>query len=100
LKVVTETRGVRSESVRGVVLDYAFDPGAEGQFEALLRAWCGWAAARGIDTLSVFTSPASPGVEVLTTLAREVERYNMWTPGIPVPEGEANKGLYVDPIYF
>ena len=100
LKVVTETNGARSESVRALVLDYAFAPGAEDEFEALLRAWCGWTAARGIDTLSIFTSRASPGVDRLRALAREVERYNMWTPGIAVPEGEADRGLYVDPVYF
>jgi hypothetical protein len=100
LRVVSQTHGVRSDSVRGVVLDYAFSPGAEDEFEALLRAWCGWLAERGMDRLSIVTSPASPGVEMLKALAREVEPYNMWTPGIAVPDGAAERGLYVDPVYF
>lgn len=100
LRVVTETRGVRTVSVRAVVLDYAFEPGAEDQFEGLLRAWCGWLAPRGIDTLSIFTSPASPGAALLTALTRETEGFFMWTPGIEVPEGADTRGLYVDAVYF
>ena len=30
----------------------------------------------------------------------EVEPYNMWTPGVPVPVGADARGVYVDPIYF
>ena len=30
------------------------------EFEALLRAWCGVLTARGMDRLSIFTSPSSP----------------------------------------
>ena len=82
IRVVTVTNGKRTESLRGLVLDYAFMPGAEREFEALIRAWCGSIQKRGMDTLSIFTSPASPGVETLRALAREVEPYNMWTPGI------------------
>jgi hypothetical protein len=97
---VSETNGVRSESVRGVVLDYAFRPGAEREFEALLRAWCGAIRQSGMDTLSIFTSPSSAGVEILRSLAREVEPFNMWTPGIAEPPDSRDHGLYVDPIYF
>ncbi|HEX7946941.1 MAG TPA: hypothetical protein VF495_19910, partial [Phenylobacterium sp.] len=100
LRVVTERGGVQTHSDPGLVLDYAFAPGAEGAFESLLRAWCGWLAARGIDRLSIFTSPHGPGAALLTSLADEVEPYNMWTPGIRVPEGAEARGLYVDPIYF
>ena len=85
LRVVSETKGVRTESLRGVVLDYAFRPLSEGEFEALLRAWCGWIQERSMDTLSMFTSPSSPGVELLRSLAYEVEPFNMWTPGIAEP---------------
>lgn len=100
LRVVTERGGVQTHSDPGLVLDYAFAPGAEGAFESLLRAWCGWLADRGIDRLSIFTSPHGPGAALLTSLADEVEPYNMWTPGIRVPEGAEARGLYVDPIYF
>ncbi|MGC1189412.1 MAG: hypothetical protein WA861_02435 [Candidatus Binatus sp.] len=100
LRVVSETNGVRTESLRGLVLDYAFRPGAEREFEALLRAWCRSCHARGIDTLSIFTSPSSPGVETLRSLAREIEPFNMWSPGVAEPPDSPSRGLYVDPIYF
>ena len=100
LRVVTERDGVQTRSDPGLVLDYAFAPGAEAPFEGLLRAWCGWLWARGLDRLSLFTSPRGPGADLLTALADQVEPYNMWTPGVPVPEGAERRGLYVDPIYF
>ena len=100
LRLVTQRRGERGVSEPGVVMDYGFEPGAEAALEALLRAWCGWLADRGMDRLSIFTSPASHGWELITALASEVEAFNMWTPGIDVPPNGGQKGLYVDPIYF
>ena len=100
MRVVTERGGVQTHSDPGLVLDYAFAPGAEAAFEGLLRAWCGWLAARGMDQLTIFTSPQGPGADLLTSLADEVEPYNMWSPGIPVPDGAETRGLYVDPVHF
>ena len=100
LRTVTQRDGAQSVSQAGVVLDYAFAPGAESAFEALVRAWCAWLAERGMDRLSIFTSPASPGADQITSLATEVLAFNMWTPGIPVPTDAAGRGLYVDPVYF
>jgi len=100
LRVITETNGKRKESVPGVVLDYAFTPAGEKDFEMLLRSWCGALASRGMDRLSVFSSRNSPGVDVLRGLASEVEEFFMWTPGIAVPADAAARGLYVDPVYF
>lgn len=100
LRTVTETRGVRTQSVRGVVLDYAFESGAEDEFEALLRAWCGHLAAQSMDTLSIFTSPASAGAAKLAALGREMEGFFMWSPGIHEPADADQRGLYVDAIYF
>lgn len=100
LRVVTERGGVETRADPGLVLDYGFAPGAEAAFKGLLRAWCGWLAARGLDRLTIFTSPNGAGGELLRSLADEVEPYNMWTPGIPVPEGAADRGLYVDAVYF
>ena len=100
LRVVTETDGRRTESVRGVVLDYAFAPGGEKDFEKLLRGWCAVLTACGMDRLSVFSSRNSPGVEVLRGLASEVEEFFMWSPGLAVPDGAEARGLYVDPVYF
>lgn len=100
MRAVTERDGVRTHSDPGLVLDYAMAPGAEAAFQGLIRAWCGWLAAQGLDRLSLFTSPNGPASALLTALADEVEPYNMWTPGIPVPGGAEARGLYVDPVHF
>jgi hypothetical protein len=100
LRVVTERDGVQTHSDPGLALDYALAPGAEAAFKGLVRAWCGWLAAQGMDRLTIFTSPQGPASDLLRSLADEVEPYNMWTPGVPVPDGAARRGLYVDPIYF
>jgi len=100
MRLVTETGGARSVSVSAVTLDYAFEPAGEAAFEGLLRGWCGELAPAGMDTLAIFTSPGSRGTELLGRLARTVEGYFMWTPGIEVPEGAATRGLYTDAVYF
>jgi hypothetical protein len=100
LKTSTETNGKRTVTVPAVVLDYACAPGAETELEALLRAWCGWLAPRGMDTLVIYTSPASLGTARLRGLARATGEFFMWTPGIPVPPGAEARGLYVDAVYF
>ncbi|MHB8528949.1 MAG: hypothetical protein ACYC8V_05470, partial [Caulobacteraceae bacterium] len=100
LRLVTAREGEEKVSEPGVLLDYGFAPGSEREFEALLRAWCGWLAQQGMDRLSIFTSPASRGAGLITALASEVEAFNLWTPGIPVPPGAASRALYIDPIYF
>ena len=100
LRIVTERGGVQTHADPGLVLDYALAPGAEGAFEWLLRAWCGWLSERGMDRLTIFTSPNGPAADLLTSLADEIEPYNMWTPGLPVPPAAETRGLYVDPIYF
>jgi hypothetical protein len=100
LKTVSETAGVRHETLPGVVLDYACEAGAEAELEGLLRAWCGDLAGRGLDTLVLYTSPASPAAALLTGLARDVGDFLMWTPGVPVPPGAARRGLYTDAVYF
>jgi hypothetical protein len=99
-RVVTTTAAIRTVSVAAVALDYAFDPGAEAELEALLRAWCAWLAPKGMDTLVTYTSPASPGTDLLTELARTTERFFMWTPGIEAPPDAERRGLYTDAVYF
>lgn len=100
LKVVRESDGVRSESRPALVVDYGFLPGGEHEFESLLRGWCGWAKERGLDTLSIFSSDESPGYPLLRALARDVEPFFVWTPGIEEPAGASKRGIYVDPVYF
>jgi hypothetical protein len=100
VRFIIESKGSRVESRRGLALDWGFLPGAEDEFEALLRAQCGWLASRGLDRLSVFTSEASAGYERVRAMASELERYVVISFGIPEPPGAATHGLYVDPIYF
>jgi len=100
MKTVTQVGGVQRVSVPAVVMDYAFAPGAEAEFEALLGAWCGALVPKAIDTLVIYTSPASPGSALITRLARAVGDFICWTPGIPVPEGAGQRGLYTDAAYF
>jgi hypothetical protein len=100
VRFIIESKGNRIESRRGLALDWGFLPGAENEFEALLRAQCGWLRDRGLDRLSVFTSEASAGYDSVRALASELERYVVISFGIPEPPGAASRGLYVDPIYF
>jgi hypothetical protein len=100
VRFIIESNGERVESRRGLALDWGFVRGAEDEFEALLRAQCGWLANRGLDRLSLFTSEASAGYERVRALASELERYVVISFGIPEPPNAASRGLYVDPIYF
>jgi hypothetical protein len=100
VNVIIETPTGRTESRRGLVLDYGFAVDGEGDLERLLRAWCGWLAQRGFDTLSIFTSQGSAGRERILGLASQVDEFDVWTPGSPVPEGAENRGLCVDQVYF
>jgi hypothetical protein len=100
MTTVTLVGGAQTVSLPAVVMDYAFAPGAEAEFEALLGAWCGALVPKGIDTLVIYASPASPGSALITRLGRAVGDFINWTPGISVPEGAGQRGLYTDAAYF
>ncbi len=99
LRVAREEKGRQAETVRATVLDYGFLPGAEDDFERLLRAWCGWLFEHGTTELATLTSEASPNYPVVSRLAAQMDAYD-FRMGAPEPEGAAKRGLYVDPIYF
>jgi L-amino acid N-acyltransferase YncA len=82
------------------VLDYAFLPGAEPQFLALLAAWCGWLSGRGMTALGLFTSEGRRAYELLMPLAPRVDAMDFWTPGIPEPPDARAHGLYADAVYY
>jgi hypothetical protein len=106
IRVITEKNGQRVESRRGVVLDYGFVPSDDGggvgeaELSALLCGWCARLEKRGMDTLTVFSSPASPGYQTIRALAKQTEAFYAWTPGIAVPQRLPEAGMYVDAIYF
>ncbi|MGO9449545.1 MAG: hypothetical protein ACLQDV_00660 [Candidatus Binataceae bacterium] len=100
IRYLIESSGERTESRRGLVLDYGFLPGAEDEFEALLHGWCGWLADRGSDLLSIFTSEKSPGYETLRKLSGEMEAIALFTPGVAEPPDASQRGFYIDAIYF
>ena len=100
IRVVTESNGQRQAARHGLVLDYGYLPGAEAELEQLLRAWCGWLADHGHSHLSIFTSEGSRGYPVIQKLAEHLERFDLWTPPIPEPEGAARNGIYIDQVYF
>ena len=99
LRVLRETPEGREESMRALVIDTGFAPGAEAELVALLRAWCGTLAGRGFTHLSLFTSPGSLGYEALLPLAARVEPYH-FNIGLPEPPDVSARGLYVDHLYF
>jgi hypothetical protein len=99
IRILREAQNGREESVRALVIDTGFAPGAEAELVALLRAWCGTLAGRGFTHLSLFTSPGSLGYEALLPLAARVEPYR-FNIGLPEPPDVSARGLYVDHLYF
>lgn len=85
---------------QGVVLDHGVLPGAEEHLAALIRARCGALADEGLDTMSMFTSSASPGHRVLTRFPHDVSHFELIVTGLTEPPDLSARGLHVDPVYF
>jgi hypothetical protein len=100
IRLITESAGNTTITRRDLVADYCWVPGAEDEFEALVRHWCGHAAARGAHELAIFTSQSSPGFELLRTLAQTTEDFVFWLNGVPEPADARSRGVYTDPFYF
>jgi len=99
LRVTTERGDSRHEVVRASTLDHAFVPGAEKEFERLIRSSCARLLKQGSTELSIITSEPSPGYALLRSLAFEAEPFD-FKMSIPEPPDASAKGLYVDAIYF
>ena len=54
-----------------------FLPGAEGEFESLLRGWCEWLAERGTTELAIYTSEGARNHDVVTKLASQIDMYDL-----------------------
>ena len=100
IRVIVDSNGSRAESRRGLVLDYGFLEHAEDELERLLSAWCAWLSRRRLETLAIFTSGRSAGYACLDTLASDIHAFDLWTPGIRPAPNAAERGLYVDQVYF
>ena len=96
---ILERGDAREESRRATVLDWGFAPGGLASLERLLRAACGELAGRGITQLSVFASTASPAAPLLRTLAESIVEIEFQCL-LPEPSDSAERGVYVDPVYY
>jgi hypothetical protein len=78
------------------------DWGARGDAADLVTALHA-AVRRSVDSgathLSLFASPSSAFYAVLAERATEIDRYRFWC-RIPEPEDAANRGVYVDSLWF
>jgi hypothetical protein len=98
--VVRERNGEEWRSRRATALDHGFVQGAEDAYRALLRRSCADLSRRGVTELAVFTSAGSATYPVLTDLAKDLEPFDFWSFTIDEPDGAAERGFYVDPVYF
>lgn len=95
-----EKDGRLRETTRGLVLDFGFDGDAGlDELKRLLRHTCAAARDAGMNQLSIFSSPPSPGADCIQELAQGVVPYE-FAFGEPEPPDLAERGAYVDPIYF
>ena len=80
-------------------LDYGCLPGHEDELIALLRSWCRVLSERGIERLSIFTSPPARLHDVVRPMLQDAEELALWTPGIEEPSA-SRYGVYVDHVYY
>jgi hypothetical protein len=101
VRIRTEAdRTTTTRSRRALVLDHGFVPGAEDEYERLLRLAAARAGAAGYDHLSIFTTDPSPTSPILRRLADTIEPYDVVVPFVEEPKGLAERGVYVDQAYF
>ena len=81
------------------ILDWALDPDHPEALEESLRAACTRAMRSGITHLFAFCGPPAPGHTVLNALATEAEHFELNTT-LAEPPDTADRGIYIDPIYF
>jgi len=92
--------GHKEVTVRGLVLDYGFLPDrGTHELEALIRRCCACACEAGMTHLSIFSSPPSPGAQLIARLADRIEEFVFSFDGRE-PSDLDECGVYVDAIYF
>lgn len=98
--VTKETAGEIDVSRRALALDHGFLPGHDDDYRRLLQASCARLADLGATHLAVFTSERSSTYDVVADLADEIEVFDFWAFDITEPPSLAERGFYVDPVYF
>jgi hypothetical protein len=98
--VTKECAGAAVVSRRALALDHGFVPGAEAVYRDLLIERCGQLADLGATHLAVFTSERSSTHDVVMSLAESVEEFDFWAFDLEEPAALADRGFYVDPVYF
>lgn len=84
---------------RAIAADWGVEPGREDDLDRLVRGVCALVAERGTNHLAVFSSPPTPGWDVLSALAASRDDFDLWTPPLaPLPSTE--RGTYVDALAF
>jgi hypothetical protein len=99
LRVETKNGDDVHRSVRASVLDQGFVPGAEAEFERLIRSCSARLVEQGMTELSFLLSKASPGYPLLEGLSSHMDAFD-YKMTRAEPEGAAERGVFVDPIYF
>jgi hypothetical protein len=99
LRVAIDGPDGNTRSVRAVVLDHGFVPGAEAEFDRLVRAWCARLVSAGHSELTLATSEPSPSYPWVAPVASRMDAF-LFRMSVPEPEGASTRGLYVDAVYF
>ena len=99
IRLTTEQAGERRLTTRAVVLDHGFVPGAGDEQVRLLRSWATRLAELGHTEMTLVTSEASPAYRVVAPLAAKLDPF-AFRMAVPEPEGTAERGVYVDAVYF
>jgi hypothetical protein len=96
---VEDASGRRVER-EGLVLDHGFTPGHELAFLELLRAWCSHLDSCGITQLVIFSSGGSPTYPLLQGFGARLDPFDLYLFGPSTPDDAAERGVYVDHVYF
>jgi hypothetical protein len=99
LKVTVRQGNDVTHAVRAIVIDHGFLPGAEDDFERLVRAACAALVEDGHTELMLLTSDGSPHDALMRRLTDRLDPF-LFRMAVPEPEGAESRGLYIDAVYF
>ena len=99
LRTVVTTATGEDVQRRAIAADWGVEPGHDDDLERLIRGVCAVLTERGCTHLAVFSSPPTPGWDVLSALSCGRDEFDLWTPPV-APVASADRGTYVDAIAF